>query len=62
VPAVRATLDAVRGLGAVEDPVRALDDRLEVIARRTLALLRAGAHVASLVGDGLGGDGLGGDG
>lgn len=49
IPDVRATIRAIRGLGDVDDPSRALQAHLDAIATRTLALLRAGTDVAELV-------------
>ncbi|GAA1196902.1 MerR family transcriptional regulator [Prauserella alba] len=51
IPAVRDTLDAVRELGDVDAPIEALQERLTDIARRTIALVAAGADVAALLGD-----------
>lgn len=52
IPAVRETLTTVRTLGDVDGPVAALDRRLTDIARRTVALIAAGADIAALLGDG----------
>lgn len=52
VPEVRDAIEALRrttGPAAVADPLAALDGRLDAIARRTLALLGAGADVAQLL-------------
>jgi DNA-binding transcriptional MerR regulator len=46
---VRRTVDALRRLDGLDEPRDALRGRLDAIARRTLALLRAGADVARLV-------------
>ncbi|MCP2254828.1 DNA-binding transcriptional regulator, MerR family [Prauserella aidingensis] len=51
IPAVRRTLDTVRALGHVDGPVEALQGRLADIARRTVALVAAGADVAALIGE-----------
>ncbi|MTG88067.1 MerR family transcriptional regulator [Cellulosimicrobium sp. BIT-GX5] len=48
VPDVRRTVEALRRLD-VADPLAALDARLDAIAARTLALLRAGDDVARLL-------------
>ncbi|MEV5649941.1 MerR family transcriptional regulator [Nocardia sp. NPDC052254] len=49
IPDVRTTITAVRDLGEVSHSIDALDNRLEVIARRTLALLRAGTLLAEII-------------
>jgi len=54
VPDVRRTMDALRRLHDVhdaDDPLRALDAHVDAITRRTLALLRAGAGLADIIGD-----------
>lgn len=50
IPAVRQTIDAVRRLDGVDDPLDALRERLDAIGRRTLALLDAGAEITRLIG------------
>lgn len=49
IPDVRRVLGAVRELGEVGDPLDALAARIDLIARRTLALLRAGSALAAIV-------------
>lgn len=49
VPAVRETIAALRRLDDVAPTLAALDARLDVIARRTVALLAAGSDVARLL-------------
>lgn len=49
VPAVRETIAALRRLDDVAPTLAALDARLDAIARRTVALLAAGADVARLL-------------
>lgn len=50
IPEVREAVTAVRDLGEVDRPLAALQHRLDSIARRTLALLTAGADLAALLG------------
>ncbi|NJQ14560.1 hypothetical protein [Streptomyces bohaiensis] len=52
VPEVRRAVTAVRSLDDVSESVTALDARLEEIGRRSLALLRADARLASLIESG----------
>jgi DNA-binding transcriptional MerR regulator len=49
VPAVRDTLDAIRGYEQLDEPLDALQHRLTSIAHRTIALLDAGTHIARLL-------------
>lgn len=49
IPDVHATMTAIRRLAAVDDPLESLRSRVDAIARRTLALLRAGAAVADII-------------
>lgn len=49
VPDVRRTVAALRRLDGLDEPVGVLRGRLDAIARRTVALLRAGADVARLL-------------
>lgn len=49
IPEVREALQAVRALGEVDEPLAALHHRLDTIARRTVALLAAGADLAALL-------------
>ncbi|WP_093412667.1 MerR family transcriptional regulator [Saccharopolyspora flava] len=49
VPEVREVITAIRELGDVSRSLAALDARLDAIARRTIALLRAGTLVAEIV-------------
>lgn len=52
IPDVHATMTAIRRLGAVDDPLESLRSRVDAIARRTLALLRAGAAAADIIAPG----------
>lgn len=49
IPAVRRTIDAVRRLDGLDDPLDALRERLTAIAYRTVALLDAGTDVTRLL-------------
>lgn len=49
IPAVRATLETVHELGDADGPIEALQMRLTDIARRTVALVEAGADIAELL-------------
>ncbi|MGO1972846.1 MAG: MerR family transcriptional regulator [Propionibacteriaceae bacterium] len=49
IPEVREALTAVRDLGEVDRPLVTLQHRLDSIARRTLALLTAGADLVALL-------------
>ncbi|MDI2027485.1 MerR family transcriptional regulator [Saccharopolyspora sp. TS4A08] len=49
VPEVREAITAMRELGDVSRSLAALDARLEAVARRTIALLRAGALLVEIV-------------
>lgn len=49
IPEVRDALDAVRTLGRVDRPLAALQQRLDSIAQRTLALLTAGTDLITLL-------------
>lgn len=49
VPAVRDLLDALDGASGVEQAEGVLRERLERVARRSVALLRAGADLADVV-------------
>lgn len=51
IPAVRATMDSLHGLGSTADAERILQQRLDRIAARSVALLRAGADLAAVVSD-----------
>ncbi|MBD8063330.1 MerR family transcriptional regulator [Oceanitalea stevensii] len=51
VPEVREAIEALRRYREVERPLEALDARVESIGRRGLALLRAGAVLAEVIGD-----------
>jgi DNA-binding transcriptional MerR regulator len=50
VPDVRRAVVALRDLGEVGESLTALDRRLELLGERALALLRAGAALADLIG------------
>lgn len=50
IPDVQAAMTAIRRLRAVDDPLESLRARVDAIARRTLALLRAGAAIADIIG------------
>ncbi|WP_324650159.1 MerR family transcriptional regulator [Georgenia sp. H159] len=54
IPEVRAAIDALRKHRDVERPLEALDARIEHIARRGLALLRADAVLGTLIETGSG--------
>ena len=49
IPAVRATMDSLHGLGGIAEAERILQQRLDQIAARSVALLRAGADLAAVV-------------
>ncbi|MDT0379596.1 MerR family transcriptional regulator [Streptomyces sp. DSM 42041] len=49
VPEVRQTMHAIRKLREVEDPLTALAARVGALARRTLALLRAGSVLSEII-------------
>ncbi|MCW4354667.1 MerR family transcriptional regulator [Hoyosella sp. YIM 151337] len=49
IPDVLKAITAVRDLNDVSDPIAALDEQLEAIAHRALALLRAGPTLAGII-------------
>lgn len=49
IPDVQHTMTAIRQLQDLDDPLRALEARVDAIAQRTLALLRAGADIADII-------------
>lgn len=49
IPDIQGSMAAIRHLGAVDDPLESLHSRVDQVARRTLALLRAGAAIADLI-------------
>lgn len=49
IPEVQRAMTAVRELHDVDDPLKALESRVDAIAQRTLALLRAGADIADII-------------
>lgn len=49
IPAVQAIMTSLHGLGGIEDAERILQHRLDRIADRSVALLRAGADLATVV-------------
>ncbi|MEV0855721.1 MerR family transcriptional regulator [Nocardia fluminea] len=49
IPEVQAAITAIRDLGDTSNSLTALDARLDSIAQRTLALLRAGALLAEII-------------
>lgn len=49
IPDVQQAITAVRGLNDVSHTLAALDTRLDTITQRTLALLRAGKHLAAVI-------------
>lgn len=51
IPALRDVVAALRGLGGAADAEAALRDRLDRIAARSVALLRAGADLAAVLDD-----------
>lgn len=52
IPELREVIRALRELGDAGRSLTALDSRLETVARRTLALFRAGAELAELIDPG----------
>lgn len=54
IPEVELAITAIRDLGETGESAAALDARLESIADRTIALLRAGAFLAAELSDGPG--------
>ncbi|MCD2442936.1 MerR family transcriptional regulator [Agromyces sp. SYSU K20354] len=51
IPEVRALLHSIREFEGVDDPHTALHERLDTIAKKTLALLTAGTDIVSLIAD-----------
>jgi DNA-binding transcriptional MerR regulator len=51
IPAVRQIMDSLHQLNGLDKTQRILQQRLDQIATRTVALLRAGADLAAVVGD-----------
>lgn len=49
IPEVREAITALRELGDASGSLTALDERLETVARRTLALFRAGSVLVDLI-------------
>lgn len=49
IPDVQQTIESIRRLDDLDSPLRTLDALLAVIARRTLALLSAGADITELL-------------
>ncbi|TDC69460.1 MerR family transcriptional regulator [Actinomadura sp. GC306] len=49
IPDVRDTMNAVRRLHDLDDPLKALDSHVEAITHRTPALLRAGTTLAAII-------------
>lgn len=49
IPDVQAAITAVRDLHDVSHSLNALDERLQAIAKRSMALLRAGAGLSELI-------------
>jgi DNA-binding transcriptional MerR regulator len=49
IPDVQRAITAVRDLNDVSHTLAALDTRLDTITQRTLALLRAGTHLAAVI-------------
>ncbi|WP_020501364.1 MerR family transcriptional regulator [Sciscionella marina] len=50
IPDVQRALTAIRGLRETEPSLAALDERIEAIGARSLALLRAGTTLAAIIG------------
>jgi DNA-binding transcriptional MerR regulator len=51
IPAVRQIMDSLHQLNGLDKTQRILQQRLDQIATRTVALLRAGADLVAVVGD-----------
>ena len=51
IPALRTVVAALRGLGGTADAESALQQRLQRIAARSVALLRAGSDLAAVLDD-----------
>lgn len=51
IPDIQKTMHAIRGLQDIDDPLAALQTRIDSIAHRTLALLTAGSDLAELIHD-----------
>jgi DNA-binding transcriptional MerR regulator len=49
IPDVQNAMRSIRQLHDVNEPYKALENRVEAIAQRTLALLRAGADLADII-------------
>ncbi|GAA4902586.1 hypothetical protein GCM10023405_24310 [Streptomonospora salina] len=49
IPDIRHTMTGIRRLHDVADPLAALESRVDAIARRTLALLRAGTDITDII-------------
>jgi len=49
IPDVQRTMTALRQLHDLDDPLTALESRVDAIAVRTLALLRAGADLSAII-------------
>lgn len=49
IPDVQHTMTAIRQLQDLDDPLKALESRVDAIAQRTLALLRAGTDIADII-------------
>lgn len=52
IPEVRRAVAALHGLHGVQEPLNALEARVDAIAERTLALLRAGAVLGAIIAEG----------
>ncbi|WP_129667608.1 MerR family transcriptional regulator, partial [Phytoactinopolyspora endophytica] len=49
IPDVQQTMTNIRGLHDLDDPLKALESRINAISQRTLALLRAGADITAIL-------------
>ncbi|MDN5723637.1 MAG: MerR family transcriptional regulator [Corynebacterium sp.] len=49
IPDVQNAMRSIRQLHDVEEPSKALENRIDAIAQRTRALLRAGADLAEMI-------------
>ncbi|WP_233574095.1 MerR family transcriptional regulator [Amycolatopsis panacis] len=49
IPEVQHAMTSIRQLQDVDDPLKALESRIDAIAKRTLALLWAGADIADII-------------
>ncbi|WP_217641592.1 MerR family transcriptional regulator [Actinopolyspora alba] len=52
IPDIRKTMHDIRELHEIDDPIAALQARIDVIAQRTLALLTAGTDLTEIIRNG----------